>query len=206
MNSARSVFGYPVAALTGLANAAALAAVSTKGKVSGLEVTLADGSNWIYSSTSAAADTTSQLVVTPTTGSGRWLRTDKVFDLSLACAFGTADAAVLLTVPVGCSLRLEKAFWDVSVAWTGGTSSAIGLSSSNAGFSTKGDLLGGASGDVLAGLTTGKKGTVGAKMSGNLIVTLGAADTIRFDRITSAFTAGAANAIVSCRLIAHPGA
>jgi len=99
---------------------------------------------------------------------------------------------VLFTVPAGHYLRVSRTWWNVQSAFTGGSSSAIGASSSNAAYNTKGDLQGGASGDLLAALTAGQRpGTIGAKFGSNGVVILAPGDTIRFDRITSAFTAGA---------------
>lgn len=125
--------------------------------------------------------------------------------LELDVAFGTADAAVLFTVPAGFRMLITKTYWEPSVAWTGGASSAIGLSSSNPGYATKGDLLGGAGGDVAAGLTvvaaTPCKGTIGAKLASGGTVVLIAGDTIRFDRIVSAFTAGAAKVHIHYQLV-----
>lgn len=117
--------------------------------------------------------------------------------LKIAFDFTTADATVLTTIPSflnGASgLQVEELFWEVTNSFTGGTGSAIGVSSSNASYNTKGDLLGGASGDVAANLTsTGKYkgGTLGTKFASKGKVILLPGDTIRFDRITSAFTAG----------------
>ncbi len=121
--------------------------------------------------------------------------------LQLPVGFATADAAVIFTVPTGKRLFVGRPFWEVTQAWTGGSSSAIGLSSSNAAYNTKGDLLGGATGDVLAGLTVGFKGTIGAKLASNGVVVLVGGDTVRFDRITSAFTAGAALVHFPVRLL-----
>lgn len=104
----------------------------------------------------------------------------------------TADGEVLFTVPAGLRLLLLVAFWHVTADFTGGASSAVGLDSSNAAYSTPGDLLGGAGGDVAAGLTAGFKGTVGAKR----VVVLEPGDTVRFQRITSAFTAGEGFAVL----------
>lgn len=126
------------------------------------------------------------------------------FTLTLPVTFNTADAAVLYTVPNGVRLSVERAFWEPTVSWTGGTASAIGASSSNASYSTKGDLLGGAAGDVAAGLvSTGApfKGTIGAKAATQGVIVLVAGDTIRFDRIASAFTAGAGNIHIPCSVI-----
>lgn len=121
--------------------------------------------------------------------------------LKLPIAFGTADAAVLFTVPTltngAAAVKIDSLFWEVTTSFTGGSSSAIGVSSSNTRYSTKGDLLGGASGDVLATLVstnTYVPGTLGAKYAAAATtgkIFLVAGDTLRFDRITSAFTAGA---------------
>lgn len=117
----------------------------------------------------------------------------KAVALKLAVTKDTADAAVLYTVPTGKRLFVEQAFWEVTANWTGGSSSTIGLSSSSTLFATKGDIQGGASGDAAAALTTTIKfckGTQGAKLATNGKVVLEAGETIIFDRITSAFTAG----------------
>lgn len=124
-----------------------------------------------------------------------------VVDLAFPIAFGTADAAVLGTVPAGCALLVLRGYWDVTSGFTGGTSSAIGLSSSQTAHSTKGDLLGGGSGDVTATLGTAglKLGTAGADQAAGILLDAGA--TIKFDRITSAFTAGAGYAHLVCVVV-----
>lgn len=121
--------------------------------------------------------------------------------LALPVDFTKADAAVLYTVPTGIRLSVGRSFWEVTTPFTGGSSSAIGLSSSNAAYNTKGDLLGGAAGDVLAGLTAGFKGTIGAKVASQGVIVLVGGDTIRFDRIVSAFTAGAGLAHIPVQLL-----
>jgi hypothetical protein len=113
--------------------------------------------------------------------------------LRLYVDFTLADAAVLYTVPANTSIAIRSCMWEVTAAWTGGTSSAIGISSDLAPHDTKGDIHGGASGDVLATLTAGfKRGTQGASFTAapNCVV-LTAGKLIRFDRIASVFTAGA---------------
>src|SRR3954466_4354256 len=65
--------------------------------------------------------------------------------LTFPVDFNKADAAVLFTVPsapAGLRLQVTRCFWEVTTPFTGGASSAIGLSSSNASYNTKGDLLG----------------------------------------------------------------
>jgi len=132
----------------------------------------------------------------------------RAFHLKLAIAFGTADAATLYTIPTGLKAEIERAYWEVTTSFTGGSSSAIGVSSSNTSYATKGDILGGASGDVAATLVstglTYKGGTIGAKFGSNGMVVLVGGDTIRFDRITSAFTAGAGFVHLTGTLIETP--
>lgn len=116
-------------------------------------------------------------------------------NLKLPIAAATADAEVLYTTPKGLILILEKIWWQMTADWTGGSSSAIGVSASAAPHTTKGDLLGGGSGDVAAALTAAighTQGTIGVSFSAApAIVILPAETSLRFDRITSAFTAGA---------------
>ena len=112
---------------------------------------------------------------------------------------------------MGARLHPREAWWEVSTNWTGGSSSAIGVASSVTGWDTAGDILGGATGDVQATLVTTNTrmtGTIGAALdtrdNGRLIMV--AADTFTFERITSAFTAGAANVRVLCDVLANLGA
>lgn len=131
--------------------------------------------------------------------------------LKIPFSFATADAAVLLTVPTlvngAAALQLDSLFWEVTVGFTGGSSSAIGISSTNTKYNTKGDLLGGSSGDVAATLVSTNQyvmGTAGTKYAVAVStgkVFLVAGDVIRFDRITSAFTAGSGFLHVNCSYI-----
>jgi hypothetical protein len=113
--------------------------------------------------------------------------------LRLPISKDTADAQALFKLPDGVTLALERLWWEITTAFTGGTNAAIGASSDNASYNTKGNLLGGAGGDVLATLVQGKAigGTVGAKFGSNGVVVLVPGNVIRFDRIVDAFTAGA---------------
>lgn len=114
--------------------------------------------------------------------------------LKLPISFALADAAVLYTVPANIpKLRLLSFLWEPTTSFSGGSSSAIGLSSSNTTYTTKGMLHGGSAGDVAAALTAGyHAGTVGTGISADpKAIILVAGNTIRFDRITSVFTAGA---------------
>lgn len=125
------------------------------------------------------------------------LTTRGSFWLCLPITYATADATALYTVPAGLRMVIEQAAWEPTTSFTGGTSSAIGISSNDSSASTKGDILGGSGGDVAATLvSTGvpiKGGTLGAKYASNGIVCLAAGKIVRFDQIASAFTAGAGN-------------
>lgn len=191
-----------IATATALANIAATDARRTDGSV----VMLADGSQWRFHSTSSAADTTSTVVITPAVGSGRWLRLTGAVDLALtAVDYTTADSAVVFTMPVGARLRVARMYMVNSIAWSGGTNSAIGFSSSQSPHNTKGDLHGGAGGELTAAAGTGaKEGTIGADLAAGVILEAGA--TVIFDRIVSVYTAGAGVPHIVGDLCLNPGA
>lgn len=119
----------------------------------------------------------------------------------IAVDFSLADAAVIYTVPTlpspATRLSVARVMLEVTADFTGGSSSAIGLSSSNTAYNTPGDVFGGASGLLLAALTAGFRGTDGAKPR----VVLAAADTIKWNRIASAFTAGTGKIHMHCSLV-----
>jgi hypothetical protein len=139
---------------------------------------------------------------------GRWLAVPgQMVDLALACAYTTADAATLYTMPTGANMRLVPGYWEVTTGFTGGSSSAIGLSSDQTGHTTKGDLLGGSGGDVTATLGSAAdyiEGTIGADIAAGVILKAG--KLVRFDRITSVFTTGAGYAHVVGQLLSNDGA
>jgi len=115
------------------------------------------------------------------------------FCLKLPIDYTLADAAVLYTVPAHLAkVRILSVFWEVTTGFSGGSSSAIGLSSSQTNYTTKGMVHGGSSGDVAATLVAGYHvGTQGTGFTADpKVVILAAGATIRFDRITSVFTAG----------------
>lgn len=205
-------FGPP-APIANMAALQALAATSlTDGQVFILQT---DGSEWRYAAASVltsdlgAGALGPNLVATATTaGTGAFLRVGRDIDVTAATTFATADAAVLWTVPVGFVVQVLTAFHHVTTSWTGGSSSAIGASTSSGGGSTKGDILGGSSGDVAAGLlSTGTygKGTKGTQIGSPALVLVGG-DTLRFDRITSVFTAGASTIHFPMRVLVAPSA
>lgn len=192
---------------TGLASLAELKALPARYLYDGLQARVLGGGAWRYSAASVLVND-DLLVVEPTSEAGAWIREGAFVDLKLAISSANTDAQVLYTVPAGFELWVPGSAWEVTADWTGGSSSAIGLSSSSTFFATKGDLLGGAAGDVLATLVAAGrkyKGTIGADV-GKPGSTLVGGDTIRFDRITSAFTAGAGFAHVFCNVIVAPTA
>lgn len=201
--------GSPVAA--SVATLAALKALDadSNAHVHGNEVTVdADGSRWRFHSSSALTGDDILVAEPDNAAAGRWLRCPGRTRLRLPFSYATADGATLLTVPTGCVLKLDSAHWDITTPLTGGSSSAIGIDSSV--DTTPGDILGGASGDVEATLTAGiKAGTVGAKMDTDAELhaqILQPAATIRFQRITSAFTAGAGYVGLVVDILKHDGA
>lgn len=120
---------------------------------------------------------------------------DAAVHMKLPIGFALLDNAVLYTVPDGKRFLAEMFLWETTADWTGGVLSAIGLSSDQAPHETAGDLLGGAAGDVEADLQAADgvhQGTIGTSYSAApASVVLESGSVIRFNRIVSAFTAGA---------------
>ena len=59
--------------------------------------------------------------------------------LALPFSFATANNAVLFTVPQPYRMHIEDGYWEPLVSLTDGVASAIGVSSSNAGYNTAGE-------------------------------------------------------------------
>ena len=180
-----------------VATIAALKAVAAASRVDGAVVVVrADRAEWIFVAASTqTVDGANQLVVAPDAGTGRWVRVGKSIVLKLPIDYTLADAAALLTVPEQMALRLVgMPFWEITTGFTGGTASAIGVSSDSIA-TTKGDLLGGAAGQLTAVIGTAgvKPGTIGplidtpAEVQAFVLI---AGKIIRFDRIASVYTAG----------------
>jgi hypothetical protein len=179
------------------ATKAALQAVSASSRSDGqLAFVRADRSTWMFDVASVlTTDEASALALEPTAGAGCWLRADNAFVAKLPVAFGMADGATIWTIPEGFAVRASGLpYWEVTAAWTGGSSSAIGIASSRTGFTAAGAVLGGAGGDVLATLVAGiAAGTIGTGFDS--LAEIQAAlfeegDTFTYEEITSAFTAG----------------
>ncbi len=189
------------------ATIATLKAVPLLARVDGGEwLVIADGSLWRFAATSVLTTDGDNLLVVPTVAGGAYLRMDRDLDIQLAVTSSTADAAVLYTVPTGFRLQLGVPFWSVSQTFTTGSAGAAGIKSSNSGLATAGDILGGASGDLVATLvSTGaySKGTVGAKI-GKPAAVLSAGETIIFNLIAGTYTAGTGIAHVPVRVLLQP--
>lgn len=189
---------------SGVADKAALSAIVAASRFTGMEVMVrADGSKWRFDASSTAdEDEGQELVIAPDAGSGRWIANDKFKVLKLPVDYTMSDGDAILTVPADMVLRFAALpYWDVTTGFTGGSSSAIGVSTSVTGYETGGDILGGASGDVTATLGTAgvKAGTLGGEFDDNVglqALALVEGDELQFDAITSAFTAGAGFACV----------
>lgn len=189
--------------LTGMTIAEAKA-VPVDERFAGATLVLADGRRFLWAPASVAAADGDHLVIVPTSGAGRWVAAPGFADLEFDFTFATLNAAVLWTVPVGAAMLVQRGYWEVVTPFTGGASSAIGLSSDQAPHTTPGDLLGGAGGDVAATLVAADyiPGTIGADIAAGVILRGG--QTLRFDRIVSAFTAGAGKAHLVGQVLSSP--
>ncbi len=117
-----------------------------------------DGRPYFWSSTCTVNDTSNFLAARPTviassSDPGRFVAEGPDVVMPLAFTFATADGAALFTTPTGVILQPLDLWWDISTSLSGGSSSAIGVSSNKSGFTAKGCLLGGPVGDVAATLT-----------------------------------------------------
>lgn len=153
-----------------------------------------------------------QLVIAPDDGAtGRFLLdAGQEVKLSFPFTFETLDAAALLTMPAGAYLWPTKIWWNISADMTGGVASTIGVSTNVSGYDVKGDLLGGAAGDAAATLTAALSpalGTIGAKWGSvsERRFMLRPTNVLRFDRITSAFAAGAGSVEMTAHVVANAG-
>lgn len=178
-----------------VADKAALKALTTMSN-GDIVMLRSDRSFWTYvASLTTAADLAEDLIVDPTAaGDGRWVRADKAFIAKVPIAYTNTNGQAIWVIPAGFVLRLAgQPYWEIVTPFSGGSSSAIGLSTNITNLTTGGDLLGGASGDTTAVESAGvAAGTVGGGSATELHGLLMVAGTeIQFDRITSAYTAGA---------------
>lgn len=186
---------------------AQLKGIDVIGNQQGERVQLSSGLMYYYHATTVLTGDDA-FVIRPTRGPGGYLLAPGYpFDLPLPLIYTLADAAILATPPAGFVAELGRSYWEVTADWTGGSSSAIGISTNTAPDSTQGDLLGGAGGDVAATLvSSGGKilGTVGVNVAGGILLKGGVG--VRYDEITSAFTAGTGFLHLIGTVHANPGA
>ncbi len=161
-----------------------------------LGVTNIGRADFIFDPNSSASDALEQMVLTPTAGTGRWLRYQKSFDLKAAIGFALADNATLVTVPVGFLISTVRPFLEIVTQFAGGTNAAIGVSASVVPFSTAGDIIGGAGGELTAALTAGMRGKLGTALAAALAgtgqpFTLAAGGILKWNKIVDSFTSGA---------------
>jgi hypothetical protein len=158
---------------------------------------------YIFLPTSASPDNNAgQLVIVPTSGTGRWIRRDPMIDLVMPVTFATADAAQLCLVPAELTLApaYGAAMLEVTTIWAGGVAAALGLSMVTPSIPrTKGGLAGAAAGNsgftsvCFFQLTAGSGFLVSAQAP-----ILCPASQIQFDRFGTFFTSGAGNLHVPC--------
>lgn len=195
---------------TTVATIAALKAIPAANRYSGLVVSVAaDGSLWYFNSTSVLSGQ-DILVVTPDAGSGRWLRVPGGVDLAIPFTAAAADGTVLFTFPTGSRFQWVNAYWEITVAPTGGADSTIGVASNKTSFTAAGGLLGGAAGDgstaLVAGIVPGTIGTAVDSVAKLHAAVFVPTDTITHERITSIFTTGAGFVHLVGQLLQNAGA
>lgn len=202
----RSQFGHPQSGANLVLTLALLKALDVTENINGEVFALSDGRHFHYIAASVLTGD-DLFVVEPTTGAGAYvLAPGYTSDVAFPVTFATADAAVLGTLPAGMVARVVRGYWEVTTGFSGGSSSAIGLSSGQTPHNAKGDLLGGAAGDLAATLVAGTyvEGTIGTDNAAGIILRPTA--TILFDRITSVYTAGAGSAHLLLEVLRNPGA
>ena len=187
-----------------VADRTALKAIAAAARYDGQTV-LVRSDNALFTfeaSNTGTTDTAEQLLIEPDAGTGAWVRADKAFIMRIPVGYADTDGEAIETIPAGFALRLSGfPFWDITTGFTGGSSSAIGISTNITGYETGGDLLGGASGELTAVIGTAgiKAGTLGGELDDHVgfqALALVAGSEIQFDRIASVYTAGAGFACI----------
>src|SRR5262245_38106906 len=94
-------------ALGGAPSVTDVKAISPDERSDGQKLVTNDGRRWRFNASSVLTTDGDQLLIIPTVGTGVWcLEPGQVVDLRLAIAFGTADAAILYTMPTGSRIHL----------------------------------------------------------------------------------------------------
>ena len=175
----------------------------------GLEaLVLEDRSRWVFSAASALADTTHNLVMTPSSGSGRWLRADNACTLKIPFSFANTDDEVIFTVPSTFAFRLTAyPFLEITTSFAGGASSSFGISTNITNYTADGALVGVTlEAAAVAGVvpcTIGAELSTLAELHALLFVE---GSVVEYNRVVSAFTSGAANLMLPVSMISVPAA
>lgn len=127
-----------------------------------------DSQPFVWAPSCTIEDSANLLSMRPTANgdsavAGRFVPEGPLHVLRLPFTKDTADGAALYTVPTGVKIQILALSWNITTSMTGGSSAAIGVSSDKTGFTAKGCLLGGKTGDVLASLTAAASPTLGTK-------------------------------------------
>jgi hypothetical protein len=214
----RSPYGAPLAGATLQPTLAALKATPVTDHVPYELIQLIDGRVVYYHPTCALtadelflfAPTNILVGGVSTVQPGAYLLAPGPTVLSIAVTYAKADAAVLATVPTGAEVKLNCLLWNVTTLFNGGSTPTVGVSSGTlTGYTTKGDLLLAGTAALTATGAKYKAGTVGTVMDTPTkrdACILVATDTIRWDRIASAYTGGAGNIIILADILTNPGA
>lgn len=204
LRTIRGANGAPVA------NGAAMDALGPNARSDGqIRLNIATQQRWVYVSAATAVDTSGLLFRKPADNpaTGGWCLMPGEVDIAMPFGFATADAVSLVTMPVNCIFMPLEFYFEITTGLVG--AGAIGMSSAKANYNTKGDLLGGATGDVAATLVVGNPilGTVGTKWASlaNKRAIWKAGETFRYDRVSGTNTAGAGRIHAVGHLIANPG-
>jgi hypothetical protein len=197
--------------LIAVATRAELKAIAATNRFDGMVVLVkTDESNWVFESAHAGtADTAEELLIAPSAGTGRWVRADKAFVMKIPISYANTDGEVIELIPEGFVLRMTAhPWWEITASFTGGSSSAIGVSTNISGYTTAGDIIGGATGDLAATLDAGLNGgTIGGELddqAGFHALLFVEGSEFQFDAITSAFTAGTGYVCVPVALAKAP--
>ncbi len=140
----------------------------------------------------------------PTTNpsGGKWICCDPVVWLKIPWTFSVANNTAMFTMPTGMRAALiNKPFWEITINAGGGG----GAGAHTTTLTTPGTLVGAASGDVAANLTTTNKfwGSRGTGFSGGTAIgpVIDSAEQIIYDVNGAAFTSGAGYLHIGLQLL-----
>lgn len=157
------------------------------------------------------------LVVTPASGTGRWLRKPGTAMLAIPFFATTPTGTTLLTVPTGCILAPREFGYRVSAIFTGASNAALAFSSSNhPGHTGAANFVGSLVATQLNQLFSATANGTGIDFQmapiGTTFTTIAErrtwmkpGDTIRADIIGAQFATGAGQLLVACDILLNSG-